>query len=246
MQASKPKILVIEDEEDVRELIELHLKRDGLTPEAFEDAEKGLGALKGGTFQLAIVDWMLPGMSGLDLLSWLQREGIKIPVIMVTARADATDIIRGLEAGADDYVTKPFEIPVLLARVRALLRRSERGAQISKEGAGALASKKNPAILQVGRLTLDTQTYEVKGEESDGTVSKINLTPSEFKLLKSLMMSAGRVLSRDQLIELVQGEGVSVIDRAIDTHIFGLRKKLGTYADFVETIRGVGYRMRMD
>ena len=143
---------------------------------------------------------------------------------MVTARAHASDIVLGLELGADDYLTKPFEIPVFLARVHALLRR----AVTSPETAGRRFS--------VGQLAVDVESHE-------GTCGgkEVPLTPSEFKLLVALMNNQGRVLTRERLIDLVQGEGVSVIDRAIDTHVFGLRKKLGKCSEVVETIRGVGY-----
>lgn len=235
MQTRKSHVLVIEDEADVRDLIVLHLKREGFEVVAVDDGEKAVKHLSdpatlAGT-DLAVVDWMLPGMSGLDVTKWIRETNSQLPILMVTARADSTDIVRGLEGGADDYVTKPFEIPVFLARVRSLLRRSKQGLQTEVSG----EVKK----LRIGELELDVQSYDVNvGPE------KLNLTPSEFKLLKALMQNQGRVLSRDRLIELVQGEGVSVVDRAIDTHVFGLRKKLGTAADFVETIRGVGYRMK--
>jgi two-component system phosphate regulon response regulator PhoB len=241
MQTLKSRVLVIEDEADVRDLIALHLKREGFEVTAVEDGEKALKSLDTVIPDLAVVDWMLPGMSGLDVTKWLRdprNERLSarpIPILMVTARVDSADIVRGLESGADDYVTKPFEIPVFLARVRSLLRRAKLA-----QGPEATA---NPKRLKAGSLELNVETYDVSVATASGT-DRLQLTPSEFKLLKALMLNQGRVLSRDRLIELVQGEGVSVVDRAIDTHIFGLRKKLGTHADFVETIRGVGYRMR--
>lgn len=229
MSMQKPRILVVEDEADVRDLIVLHLKRENFEVEFAEDGEKGMKLLETKSFDLAILDWMLPSaISGLDLTKYASTQKKGLPVLMVTARADSADIVRGLESGADDYISKPFEIPVFLARVRALLRRAKSGE--------TEAAKKE---LTVGNLYLHTETYDVRVDSE-----KLNLTPSEFKLLKALMQNQGRVLSRDKLIELVQGEGVSVVDRAIDTHVFGLRKKMGTAADFVETIRGVGYRMR--
>jgi two-component system phosphate regulon response regulator PhoB len=233
MQTEKPKVLVVEDEADVRDLIVLHLKREGFAVNAVEDGEKGLKHFEDETPDLAVVDWMLPGMTGLDLTKWIHENRKGLPILMVTARADSADIVRGLESGADDYVTKPFEIPVLLARVRSLLRRAKHGSASSETGM--------PKQLRVGDLELNTETYDVS---IGGGAERLNLTPSEFKLLKALMLNQGRVLSRDRLIELVQGEGVTVVDRAIDTHVFGLRKKLGSAADFIETIRGVGYRMK--
>ena len=229
---TKPRVLVVEDEADVRDLLVLHLKREGFEVIAADDGEKGLKHFENATPDLAVVDWMLPGLSGLDVTKWIHENRKGLPILMVTARADSADIVRGLESGADDYVTKPFEIPVFLARVRSLLRRAKQAAA---------ASDAAPKKLRVGDLELNTETYDVALENG---AQKLNLTPSEFKLLKALMLNQGRVLSRDRLIELVQGEGVTVVDRAIDTHVFGLRKKLGAAADFVETIRGVGYRMK--
>ncbi len=231
MQTEKSRVLVVEDEADVRDLIVLHLKRDHFEVEAVDDGEKAMKLFSSKPFDLCVVDWMLPGVSGLELTKWMTSQMKNIPVLMVTARADSTDIVRGLESGADDYVTKPFEIPIFLARVRALLRRGK----LARSGA---AENK---VLKIGDLSLHTETYDVlAGSE------KLSLTPSEFKLLKALMENSGKVLSRDKLIELVQGEGVVVVDRAIDTHVFGLRKKMGAFADFVETIRGVGYRMKAE
>jgi two-component system phosphate regulon response regulator PhoB len=177
---------------------------------------------------------MLPGVSGLDLCKkWRAGQDTyasKVPIFMVTARAHTSDIVLGLEMGADDYITKPFELPLFLARVRALLRR----ASLTQ---GKVAENK----VNIGDLTIDTTTYQVTCGKKD-----IQLTPSEFKLLSSLMKNRGRVLTRERLIDLVQGEGVTVVDRTIDTHVFGLRKKLGKCSDVVETIRGVGYRVKSE
>jgi two-component system phosphate regulon response regulator PhoB len=224
--AQQSKILVIEDEKDVKDLIFLHLKREGHDVVAVEHGEEGLALLQNShSFDLVILDWMLPGLSGLEICKKLNGS---IPILMVTARTDATDIVLGLEMGADDFVTKPFEIPVLLARVRAILRRARQTTRPQEE-TGRIAA---------GNLKIDLAAHRVFcGEE------ETHLTPSEFKLLTALMSNQGRVLSRDKLIELVQGQGVTVIDRAIDTHIFGLRKKLGSCASTIETIRGIGYRV---
>ena len=220
----KTRILVVEDEKDVKELILLHLKREGHETDAAENGEEALKLLQERPYDLVVLDWMLPGLSGLEICKKINR---KLPILMVTARADTSDIVVGLEMGADDYLTKPFEISVFLARVRALLRR----ASISPES-------DSQEKIQIGDLKIDLHAHRVNcGSE------EVQLTPSEFKLLCALMKNQGRVLSRDQLIELVQGQGVAVVDRAIDTHVFGLRKKLGNYADIIETIRGVGYRV---
>ena len=220
----KAKILVVEDEDDVRELMLLRLRREGYEAVGIENGEEAYQLFQNSVFHLAVLDWMLPGQSGLELCRKLAGH---IPVLMVTARADTTDVVLGLEMGADDYITKPFEVSVFLARVRSLLRRT------------LMAKESDPAKLKIGELEIHTQSYELfcKSEE-------IKLTASEFKLLVALVKNQGRVLSRQKLIELVQGEGIMVIDRAIDTHIFGLRKKLGECSDLVETIRGIGYRIK--
>jgi two-component system phosphate regulon response regulator PhoB len=228
---NKAKILIVEDEADIRELIALHLTREGYVVEEAFDGEQAQKTLKNGVFDLIVLDWMLPGLSGLEIAREIRQSNTlkNIPVLMVTARMEAADIVLGLEAGADDYVTKPFEIPVLLARVRSLLRRALR-----------LASPENPnELIKLGELVIDPKAYQVRCRGTE-----LVLTPSEFKLLLTLAQNRGRVLTRDRLIDAVQGIGVSVVDRAIDTHVFGLRKKLGACSEWVETVRGVGYRIR--
>lgn len=226
------KILIVEDESDIAELMCLHLKREGLEVDLVENGEDALKKMQSTQYQLLILDWMLPGISGLELCKKLRTEKkVKplTPILMVTARAQTSDIVLGLEVGADDYLTKPFEIPEMLARVRALLRRS------------SLLQEPDTNRIQVGELLLDADKHQVRCAKGE-----IILTPSEFKLLHALMKNSGRVLTRERLIELVQGEGVSVVDRAIDTHVFGLRKKLGPCGELVETIRGVGYRVNYE
>ena len=226
----KNKVLIVEDEKDIADLMALHLKRESMEVEIVENGEQAFQILEKKDFDLLVLDWMLPGISGLDICKKI-RHGTTayktVPVLLVTARAQTSDIVLGLEMGADDYITKPFDLPVFLARVRALLRRAERRE-----------SNHDESRIQIGALVLDGERHEVSCQDN-----VIDLTPSEFKLLHAMMKNRGRVLTRERLIELVQGEGVTVIDRAIDTHIFGLRKKLGDCANFVETIRGVGYRV---
>lgn len=230
-------ILVVEDESEIRELITLHLKRDGQAVTAVASAEEAEALLSTTKFELVVLDWMLPGASGVETARKIRAKADRddLAILMVTARAEAADIVEGLEAGADDYLTKPFEPQVLIARVRALMRRHRRTQTPTASGTGSNANE----ILTVGALTIDGGTYEVKcaGE-------MIQLTPSEFKLLQTLAQNRGRVLTRESLIEHVQGEGVSVVGRTVDTHVFGLRKKLGECADILETVRGIGYRVK--
>jgi len=221
---SKSRILVVEDENDIRELIVLHLTREGHLVDACGDGEEGLQKLRTGEYDLAVLDWMLPHKSGLEITRELRKTmpHEQLRILMVTARGANADLIMGLESGADDYLIKPFELSVLMARARALLRRME----------------KKGAALELGPLLIDEAAHEARlnGEQ-------ISLTPYEFKLLVTLAQNKGRVLTRDKLIEEVQGGGVAVVERAIDTHVFGLRKKLGESADLIETVRGVGYRI---
>lgn len=230
------RVLIVEDEKDIADLMALHLKREGHDITCVENGEEAIKLLVQASetenpFQLLVLDWMLPGLSGLELCKKIRAEkgANGVPILMVTARAHTSDIVLGLEMGADDYLTKPFELPVFLARVRALLRRGLAGTSSEEE-----------RQIKVGDLAVDLDAYRVTCGKKE-----LQLTPSEFKLLVALVQSQGRVLTRERLIDLVQGQGVTVVDRAIDTHVFGLRKKLGKCAESVETIRGVGYRVKI-
>ena len=225
-------VLVVEDEMDVRDLLTLHLKREGYAVVACEDAEEALIEFQKHKFDLIILDWMLPKMSGLDFCKTLRTQlASTIPILILTARADTMDKVIGLEIGADDYLTKPFEIREFVARVRALLRRVPRSAS----PAGAAHE------LTIGPFKLDTAAKRVYLEKSE-----LALTPNEFKLLSTLMQKAGTTFERGDLITLIQGPGVAVVDRTIDTTVLGLRKKLGKGAEWIETVRGFGYRFRSD
>ncbi len=222
---SKNRILIAEDENDIRELIEMHLGREGHSVVSVDNGKDALKKLKEEEFQLAVVDWMLPETSGIEVIKEIRKSSDheNLAILMVTAKSASNDIILGLESGADDYLVKPFELSVLSARARALLRRTE---------------KKDASRLQAGDLIVDSNSHEAtcQGE-------LLQLTPYEFKLLFTLLQHKGRVLTRDKLIQEVQGGGVAVVERAIDTHVFGLRKKLGPCSELIETVRGVGYRV---
>lgn len=222
-------ILVVEDEKEIRELIALHLLRQGYRVVECASVKEAEAALLKSKFQLLVLDWMLPGIPGVEFLGSVKKENPNLSVLMVTAKAEPDDIVAGLERGADDYLTKPFDPAVFLARVRALLRRSE------------FRSLEPQEVFSLHGLHLNLKTYELNIDQQE-----VHLTPSEFKLLATMVQSQGRVLTRDQLIENIQGEGINVIGRTIDTHVFGLRKKLGAWSDRIETIRGVGYRVRME
>lgn len=220
----KSRVLVVEDESDIRELIALHLGRDGYDVDTCSNGREALSKLASFDYDLVVLDWMLPEKSGLEVLRALRRNRKhgELGVLMITAKSSDADLVLGLEAGADDYLIKPFELSVLRARARALLRRTE----------------KREANLELGALVIDEDAHEawISGKP-------VQLTPYEFKLLTTLARNKGRVLTRDQLINEVQGDGVAVVERAIDTHVFGLRKKLGDCSDLIETVRGVGYRI---
>jgi two-component system, OmpR family, phosphate regulon response regulator PhoB len=231
---SLKRVLVVEDEPEIRQLIVLHLKREGFAVSEVADGEEARQLLTTQDFDLVVMDWMMPSFSGLELTRWMRKrqELAKTVILFVTAKTEPEHIATGLDAGADDYLPKPFDTLVLMARVNALLRRQD---WLQRRPTASAVSPR----LALGDLILDTQTYEVTLAGQP-----VELTRSEFRLLESLMMNQGKVCSRESLIEQIQGEGVNVVGRTVDTHVFGLRKKLGPIADQIETIRGVGYRVR--
>lgn len=228
----KPKILVVEDEADVRQLLVLHLRRQNFDVMDVGTGNEAIQVLQNSTFDLVLFDWMLPDASGIELTKWLRRQSKieKTPVLFVTAKAEADDIVMGLEAGADDYITKPFDHMILLARVRAQLRRSQ-----------WTDPQSDPDAIRYHDLVIFPKKHEVRLSDE-----KLELTKSEFLLLLAMLTNAGRVLTRKQLAEFIVGESVNVVGRAVDTHVFTLRKKLEKYSDMIETIRGIGYRIRLE
>ena len=225
---SKPKILVIEDESDILEVITYNLEREGHKVISCRNGEQGLSRIRTDNPDLVILDLMLPGMDGVEVCRQVKNDPVTraIPVIMVTAKAEESDIVLGLGIGADDYITKPFSPKELVARVKVVLRR---GPLREQSGGGERVVR--------GELTIDLGRHEA-------TISGVllTLTPTEMRLLHFLASHPGRVFPRSHLLSRVIGEDAIVTDRNIDVHVRALRQKLGDAADVIETVRGVGYR----
>ena len=221
------RILVVDDEPDAIELIRFNLKASGYEVLTAEDGEEALAKARKFSPDMILLDVMLPELDGLEVCKILRRDPAtaSLPIIMLTAKASEIDRVLGLEFGADDYVTKPFSPRELMLRVRNLLKRKE-------------SSKEEVERFQVRDIELDVSKYEVKimGQP-------IDLTPTEFKLLQILMERKGRVQSRDRLLQDVWGYDQLIDTRTVDTHVRRLREKMGEAADYVTTVRGVGYRL---
>jgi two-component system phosphate regulon response regulator PhoB len=221
------RILVVDDEPDVLELVRLSLDREGFTIETAETGSEALEKIARRIPDLVVLDLMLPDMSGTQVCGLLrsQAETADLPVVMLTARSEEADRVVGFELGADDYVTKPFSPRELGLRVKAVLRRSD----------GSHGSEKQ--ILEAGVLVLDLDRHRCTVEAVE-----VELTPKEFNLLASLMGRRGRVQSREQLLDECWGSDIMVTLRTVDTHMKRLREKLGPAGDYIDTVRGVGYR----
>ena len=223
-------ILIVDDEKDLVELIEFNLRREGYGTLAAYDGETALRLARQHVPDLIIVDLMLPLKSGHDVAVALRSDSATkgIPIIMLTAKSDESDEIVGLVLGADDYITKPASMKILLARIEAVLRRCARPAPVSE-------------LMTIGALQIDRSRHrvEVAGRQ-------LALTLTEFRLLEALVSAKGRVLSRDQLMNYAIGDAAVVTDRTIDVHVTALRKKLREHRSLIETVRGVGYRLTLD
>ncbi|MGF1445968.1 MAG: phosphate regulon transcriptional regulator PhoB [Pikeienuella sp.] len=222
------RVLVVEDEDALSALLEYNLEKEGFEVRVSADGEDALLVIEEDKPDLVLLDWMLPGLSGIEICRRIRArpDTRDVPVIMLTARSDEDDRIRGLDTGADDYLTKPFSIPELTARVRALLRRSR--PTLSAE------------VATFGDLTLDRETRRVRRADRE-----VHLGPTEFRLLDCLMQRPGRVFSREQLLDLVWGRDVYVEARTVDVHVGRLRKALNRRGerDPIRTVRAAGYAL---
>ena len=224
---SKPSILVIDDEKDILKLLQYNLEKEGYHFFSAKTGEEGFEAAKLNKPALVVLDLMLPGMDGLEVCKILKNDFSTrhIPILMLTAKSSETDQIVGLELGASDYITKPFSVKVFLARVKNILRGREK------------AAPEQTRVLKHGDLVLDRerQSVTVRGK-------LMALTKLEFNILGFLMENSGKVFSRDKLLSGAWGEGTFVVDRTVDVHVKSIRRKLGKHRDFIETVRGTGYR----
>jgi len=228
---SKERILIIEDEEDILALIHFNLIRAGFRVECATSGEDGFKKARDLNPDLVLLDLMLPGMDGLEVCRRMRQapETGDTPVIMLTAKGEEHDIVHGLELGADDYLPKPFSPQVLLARIQAVLRRRAKTAGV--------AEREQP--IEIGELYIHPGRNKVVANDEN-----VELTFSEFRILSLLAGRPGWVFTRSQIVDAIHGEGYAVTDRAVDVQIVGLRKKLGGCGDYIETVRGVGYRFK--
>jgi two-component system phosphate regulon response regulator PhoB len=223
---SQPVVLIVEDEPAIADLIAVNLRHNGFRPIWAMDSDSAQRELDAVLPDVILLDWMLPGESGLNLAKrWRAQSRTKaVPIIMLTARSDEMDRVAGLDAGADDYIAKPFSTKELLARIRAVLRRR--------------TPEQSHAPIAISGLVLDASTHRVFFQEKP-----LKLGPTEFKLLQFLMSHAERVHSRGQLLDKVWGDHVFIEERTVDVHVKRLRESLGLAGNMVETVRGAGYRL---
>lgn len=226
---ARPKILVVDDEPDILELIGYNLARHNFDMIGVPSGEDAFVSVRRSPPDLVVLDLMLPGIDGLEVCRRLKNDGstAAIPVIILSAKGEEADVVIGLELGADDYLTKPFSPRVLMARIKAVLRRRQ-GEALAAEG-----------VITHHDLRVHAGRHEVL---VDGV--PVQLTLTEFRILYQLARRPGWVFTRNQILEAAQGDGTSVTARAVDVHMVGLRRKLGSSGDLLETIRGVGYRLR--
>jgi DNA-binding response OmpR family regulator len=225
---NKGTILVIDDEKDLIELLRYNLEKEGYDVIAATDGQSGLDVIKRHRPELVVLDLMMPGIDGLQVCQRLRadQQAARTPVIMLTAKATEADRIVGLELGADDYITKPFSPREVVARVKAVLRRSA-------------SQQETPQLIRSGELSIDLNGHEVKYAGA-----RIALTATEFRILQFLAGRPGRVFSRDEIIDAALDSDTAVFDRTVDVHITAIRKKLGAGGELIETVRGFGYKFQ--
>lgn len=229
----KNTILIVEDEEDIQQLVGYNLVKAGFQVDYADSGEQALERVNGQRPDLILLDVMLPGLDGLEICRILRRDKNTndIPIIMLTAKGEETDVVDGLDLGADDYITKPFSPKVLISRVKAVLRRKVKELSTISAVRGG--------VMTIHDLVIDPGRHEVT---VDG--KSVSLTPTEFAILELLAKKAGWVFTRQQIIDSVRGYDYLLTRRAIDVQVFGLRKKLGQTGKKIETVRGIGYRLR--
>lgn len=226
---AKEKILVVDDEEDILELVRFNLSREGFKVFSASTGEKALELVEKEVPDLIVLDLMLPGIDGLDVARTIKGRNTtkNIAIVMLTAKGEEVDIVTGLELGADDYVSKPFSPRVLVARVKAVLRRRMKEVDDDK------------SVIRIHDLVIHPGRYEVLAGEK-----AVQLTFTEFGILNFLVRRPGWVFTRSQIVDAVKGDDYYVTDRSVDVQIVGLRKKLGAAGEYIETVRGVGYRFK--
>ncbi len=226
---AKEKILVVEDDTDIQELITYNLKKEGFQVKGVISGEEALASIEESIPNIVVLDLMLPGVDGLEVCRQLKRDPKtqEISIIMLTAKGEETDIVTGLELGADDYITKPFSPRVLLARLRAVMRRK------------TVNKTDEQSTLRIHDLIIHPGRHEVLVNER-----RVDLTPTEFRLLHLLARRPGWVYTRYQIVNALHGEDYPVTDRSVDVQCAGLRKKMGKAGKYIETVRGVGYRFQ--
>ncbi len=237
------KILIVEDDPDIAELLAVSFRKEGWESLVAGEGEEALRLVESAAPDFCVLDLLLPGMGGLAVLRSLRRspKGQSMPVIIASALGEDDDVVKGLELGADDYLAKPFSPQVLVARIRALLRRLGREGEGGAAGASGGAAGGIGAALEVSGVRLDPRRHEVSERGRP-----VELSATEFAVLQLLMREPGRVFTRAQAIAGARGEDYPVTDRVLDVHILSLRRKLGDSGALIETVRGVGYRFRED
>lgn len=229
LKENPPLILIVDDEEDILMLLEYNLRDSGYRTMVASTGREALSLADGETPDLVILDVMMPVMDGIETCRIMRAKPdlAEMPIVMLTARSGEDDHVRGLDVGADIYLSKPLSIPVILSQIKALLRRSEPGTA--------------KPLIMIHDLTIDRERYVVN-KTTDGKKETFNLPRKEFELLSFLASTPGRVFGRDELLDSVWGTGTYVVDRTVDVHVRKIREKLGS--SYIETVKGVGYRFR--